>query len=184
MGAVGTFELCCDRSRGHRSFLDGTVGRRPDARRWLPAACDFLGDCISFGGSTVLPAFVDEDCSRLFRSLGRMCVLDVHVGQTDAAREMTPGGIYRPRRCRRATGELSLSLLVPLMGKSSRRTDVPTGSPVDDHRRSLPPSPMSSGRRGNVVVPLGPSDGKIVTTEWSYGNGTAMNFPPDGCCPR
>ena len=29
------------------------------------------------------PAFVDEDCSRLFRSLGQICVLDVHVGQTD-----------------------------------------------------------------------------------------------------
>ena len=29
------------------------------------------------------PAFVDEDCSRLFRSLGRICVRGVHVGQTD-----------------------------------------------------------------------------------------------------
>ena len=29
------------------------------------------------------PTFVDEDCSRLFRSLRRMCVLDIHVGQTD-----------------------------------------------------------------------------------------------------
>ena len=29
------------------------------------------------------PRFVEEDCSRLFGSLGRTCVLDVHVGQTD-----------------------------------------------------------------------------------------------------
>ena len=29
------------------------------------------------------PAFGDRDCSRLSRSLGRMCVLDVHVGQTE-----------------------------------------------------------------------------------------------------
>ena len=29
------------------------------------------------------PVFVDKDCSRLFRSLGRMCVLDVHVGWTE-----------------------------------------------------------------------------------------------------
>ena len=52
-----------------------------------------------------LPTFIEEDCSRLFRSLGRMCVLDVHVGQTD----------------------------------------LPTGSPGDVPRRSLPPSPMSPG---------------------------------------
>ena len=29
------------------------------------------------------PAFVDKDCSRLFGSLGWMCVLDVDVGQTE-----------------------------------------------------------------------------------------------------
>ena len=29
------------------------------------------------------PAFVDKDCSQLFRSLGWMCVLDVHVGRTE-----------------------------------------------------------------------------------------------------
>ena len=29
------------------------------------------------------PTFIEGDCSRLFSSLGRMCVLDVHVGQTD-----------------------------------------------------------------------------------------------------
>ena len=28
------------------------------------------------------PAFVEKNCSRLFRSLGRICVLDVHVGHT------------------------------------------------------------------------------------------------------
>ena len=31
------------------------------------------------------PAFVDVDCSKLFRSLGQLWVLDVHVGQTDIA---------------------------------------------------------------------------------------------------
>ena len=29
------------------------------------------------------PAFVNEDCSRFLRSLGWICVLDVHLGQTD-----------------------------------------------------------------------------------------------------
>ena len=37
-----------------------------------------------FGSLTVLPTgFVEEDCSLLFGSLGRTCVLDVHVGQTE-----------------------------------------------------------------------------------------------------
>ena len=78
-----------------------------------------LGDgcrrCVTSWGTvfrsvSCQPAFVDEDCSRLLRSLGRMCVLDVHVGQTD----------------------------------------VPTGSPGDDPRRNLPPSPMSF----SLLVPL------------------------------
>ena len=30
------------------------------------------------------PVFVDVDCSRLFRSLGQLCVLDMHEGHTDA----------------------------------------------------------------------------------------------------
>ena len=42
------------------------------------------------------PTVIDEDCSQLFRSLGRMCVLDVHVGQTDVPTE-SPGDV--PRRC-------------------------------------------------------------------------------------
>ena len=46
------------------------------------------------------PMVVDEDCSRLFRSLGRMCVLDVHVDVPTGS----PGGVCRPRRCR-ATGK-------------------------------------------------------------------------------
>ena len=77
------------------------------------------------------PAFVDEDCSRLFRSLGRMCVLDEHVGQMvvptgspgDDPRRNVPPSPMSP-----GDGGVSLSLLVPLMGKSSRRTDVPTGA--------------------------------------------------------
>ena len=65
--------------------------------------------------SVSCPTFVDEDCSALFRSLGRMCVLDVHVGQMD----------------------------------------VPTGSPGDVPRRSLPPMPMSLG------------DGEMLLSSWS-----------------
>ena len=53
---------------------------------------------------------IEEECSQLFRSLGRMCVLDVHVGQTD----------------------------------------VPTESPEDVPRKSLPPSLMSPGE-GELV---------------------------------
>ena len=54
------------------------------------------------------PVFVDVDCLRLFRSLGQLCVLDMHVGQTDVPTGSPgddPGGICRPRRCRRVTGE-------------------------------------------------------------------------------
>ena len=42
------------------------------------------------------PTVTGEDRSRVFRSLGRMCVLDVHVGQTDVPTER-PGDA--PRRC-------------------------------------------------------------------------------------
>ena len=34
-------------------------------------------------------------------------------------------------------------------------------------------------RRRNVVVPLGPSDGNVVTTEWSYRNGTLSRHGTD-----
>ena len=40
-----------------------------------------------------------------------------------------------------------------------------------------------AGRWGSVVVPLGPSDGKVVTTEWYYGNSPAMYFPQTGTTP-
>ena len=66
------------------------------------------------------PAFVDKDCSLLFRSLGWICVLDVHVGRTDVPTG-SPGDDPRknlpPCRCRRVTGEC-------LMGKSSRRSGI------------------------------------------------------------
>ena len=54
----------------------GTLGGscRPTVPTWRS---------VSFGGSAIPPAvFVDKDCSRLFWILGRMCVLDVNVGQT------------------------------------------------------------------------------------------------------
>ena len=62
--------------------------------------------------------------------------------------------------------------------------------------REIPPEEFAAladvaGRRRTGVVPLGPSDGKVVTTEWSYGNGTfyrhgtddSYEFSPDGCYP-
>ena len=39
----------------HVNFLDGALGRRRDARRLLPALCDFLEDSASVGDSAVLP---------------------------------------------------------------------------------------------------------------------------------
>ena len=73
------------------------------------------------------PAFVDEVCLRLFRSLGRICVLDVHVGQTDVPtgsqgddpRRNLPPSLMSP-----GDGGVLLSLSVPLMGKSSRRSGI------------------------------------------------------------
>ena len=35
------------------------------------------------------PTVLKENRSRLFRSLGRMCVFDVHVGQTDVDLDMS-----------------------------------------------------------------------------------------------
>ena len=46
--------------------------------------------------SSSWPTVTGEDRSRVFRSLGRMCVLDVHVGQTEVPTE-SPGDV--PRRC-------------------------------------------------------------------------------------
>ena len=91
---------------------------RPRVTSWRTVFCSVAR--LSFR-----PTFVDEDCSRLFRSLGRMCVLDVHVGQTDVPTE-SPGDVPRrsllPSPTSPGDGEMSLSLLVPLMGKSSRRS--------------------------------------------------------------
>ena len=73
------------------------------------------------------PTVIEEDCSPLFRSLGRMCVLDVHVGQTDVPTK-GPGDVPRrslpPSLMSPGGGELVSSLLVPLMGKSSRRSGL------------------------------------------------------------
>ena len=73
------------------------------------------------------PAFVDVDCPRLFRSLGQICVLDVHVGQTDVPTG-SPGDDPRrnllPSPMSPGDGGVSLSLSVPLMGKSSRRSGI------------------------------------------------------------
>ena len=52
-----------------------------DAGGMIPAMCDFLVDC-SMVRLSCRPVFVDVDCSRLFRSLGQLCVLDMHGGHT------------------------------------------------------------------------------------------------------
>ena len=59
------------------------------------------------------------------------------------------------------------------------QTDVPTGSPRNDPRRNLPPSPMSPGDGGVSLSLLVPLMGKY------YGNGTLSSyvFSPDGCYP-
>ena len=71
--------------------------------------------------------FVDVDCSRLFRSLGQLCVLDMHGGHMDAPTGR-PGDDPRrnlpPSPMSPGDGGVSLSLLVPLMGKSSRRSSI------------------------------------------------------------
>ena len=56
---------------------------------------------------------IEEDRSQLFRSLGRMCVLDVHVGQTEVPTE-NPGDV--PRR------SLPPSLMSPGDGRLVRTT--------------------------------------------------------------
>ena len=102
------------------------------------------------------PTVFDEDCSRLFRSLGRMCVLDVHVGHTDVPTE-SPGDV--PRRC------LPPSLTSPVDGELVRTTamdfprtsatpvelctmDVQFRPDVDIPRTSSNPGEKSAGEPG------------------------------------
>ena len=71
------------------------------------------------------PAFVDEDRSWLFGSLGRICIQDVHVRQTDVPTG-SPGDNPRmnlpPSLMSPSNGGVVLSLSVPPMGKSSRQS--------------------------------------------------------------
>ena len=61
------------------------MGRRRDDRRWLPACVIFWWTVFrSVVRLSCRPVFVDMDCARLFRSLGQLCVLDMHGGHTDA----------------------------------------------------------------------------------------------------
>ena len=102
------------------------------------------------------PVFVDKDCSRLFRSLGRMCVLDVNVGQTEVPTgslgddpqmdfprsPMSPGDV----------GVL-LSLSVSPMGNTSWRR----GSAENGHSPGMDSMPvMSSTRVGCVRLDWNP----------------------------
>ena len=92
------------RPAGHSATVAG--------RMWLPGKLCFVW---WFGR----PAFVDKDCSRLFRSLGRICVLDVHVGHTGSPGD-DPRKSLPPLPMSPGDRGVSLSLLVPLMGKSRR----------------------------------------------------------------
>ena len=95
----------------------GTLGDswRPSVATWRTVFCSVVRLFRR-------PAFVDEDCSRLFGSLGRMCVLDVYVGQTevptgslgDDPQMNLPPSLMSP-----GDGGVLLSLSVPPMGNSS-----------------------------------------------------------------
>ena len=70
------------------------------------------------------PTFIEDDCSRLFRSLGRMCVLDVQTDVPTGSPGDVPQRSLLPSPMSPGDGELLSSLLVPLMGKSSRRSGL------------------------------------------------------------
>ena len=90
---------------------------------------DNYRSCVTFWGTVLRsvvrlscrPVLVEVDCAWLFGSLGRLCVLDMHGGHTDAP--MRKAG-DEPRRNLPlpplSPGDgVSVSLLAPLMGKSS-----------------------------------------------------------------
>ena len=134
--------------------------------------CEFLVDCVrSVVRLSCWPVFVDVDCSRLFRSLGQLCVLDMHVGQTnvptgrlgDDPRRNLPPSPMSP-----GDEGVSLPLLVPLMGKSSRRSGI-TGirhSPAMCFpRRDATPGEISAVEVG-------------CRTVWGFSN---IDFAPGEC---
>ena len=98
----------------------GTIGDG-----WRPCVISWWTVLRSVVQLSCRPVFVDVDCSRLFRSLGLLCVLDMHGGHTDVSTGR-PG--HDPRRnlppspMSPGDGGVSLSLRVPVMGKSSRRS--------------------------------------------------------------
>ena len=115
--------------------------------------------------------FVDVDCSRLFRSLGQPYVLDMHEGHTDASTGRPgdePRGNLPPSPMSPGDGGVSLSLLVPLMGKSSRQNGI-TGighSPaICFPRRDATPGEISAVEVG-------------CRTVWGFSN---IDFAPGEC---
>ena len=65
------------------------------------------------------------------------------------------------------------------------QTDVPTGSPGDDRRRNLPPSPMSPGDGGVSLSLMVPLMGKSSRRSGNMGIGhsPAMCFPRTDATP-
>ena len=86
MGAVGTFELCLEGT--DHVGIDSLWMAPWDAGGTLGDSCwPSVATCRTVFLSVVRlsrrPAFVDKDCLRLFGSLRRICVLDVHAGRME-----------------------------------------------------------------------------------------------------
>ena len=102
------------------------------------------------------PTFIEEEYSRLFRSLGQMCVLDVHVGQTDVPTG-SPGDFpwrsFPPSPMSPGGGELVSSQAS--VGQVPAYISFPCGDPP---LRRCGPSDRSihpSGRNGREESGLG-----------------------------
>ena len=105
------------------------------------------------------PKVIDEDCSRLFRSLGQMSVIDVHMEQTDVPTESL-GDV--PRRC------LPPSQMSPGDGELVRTTAM------DFPRTSATPGElytMDVRFRPDVDIPRTSSNlGEKIAGEPGYGS--------------
>ena len=115
--------------------------------------------------------FVDVHCSRLFRSLRQLGVLDMHGGHTDVPTGRPgddPRRNFPPSPISPGDGGVSLSLLVLLMGNSSRRSGI-TGighSPAMCFpRRDATPGDISAVEVG-------------CRTVWVFSN---IDFTPGEC---
>ena len=162
----------------------GTLGGscRPTVPTWRT---------VSFGGSAIPPAvFVEKDCLRLFWSLGWMCVLDVHVGQTGVPMgsqgddpqmnfprsPMSPGDVG-----------VSLSVLVSPMGNTSRRRGsvgkIDSMIVMSFPRKSSTPGEMCVVELESITVMGFPRNsstpGERCTVELDFPR---ASFPPGESC--